>query len=126
MVMDSKRKWGWTPANSKKKLFSIFVNYCHETVVVKNDLGESIEVKRVQTFSDVGILEEIINYKPDANVDRITAHMGSVGFLHYLEKNYIYPKNSKKREAGIEDLQTKKLTNFYSNPVHRKGHYRRR
>jgi hypothetical protein len=126
MVMESKRKWGWTPANSKKKLFSIFVNYCHETVVIKNDLGESVEVKRVQTFSDVGILEEILSYKPDANVDRITAHMGAVGFLHYLEKNYIYPKNSKRKEQEIEVLQPKKSTSFYSNPVQRKGHYRRR
>lgn len=126
MVMDSKRKWGWTPANSKKKLFSILVSFLNESVTIKNDEGEMVEVKRIQTIDDVGFLDEIINYKPTTNVDRITAHMGAVGFIHYLEKNYIYPKNTRRVEDSESTISKVKPQTFYSNPAVRRGHYRKR
>lgn len=124
-VKDGRRKWGWTPANSKQKLLGLYASHCDESIVIQNDKGEEIEVKRVQTIDDIGLLDELINYKPDINADRLTASMGAVGFLHYLEKNYIYPKNHKRGyEEEVIKPKAPQQKNFYSNPKQRRGFYR--
>jgi len=128
-VENGRRKWGWTPANSKSKLINMYANYCREPVVIKDDEGKDIEVKRVQTIDDIGLLDELISYKPDVNCDRLTASIGSIGFLHYLEKNYIYPKGMNRRTPEKEGEQRKEPTrekSFYLKANRRAGFYRRR
>jgi len=124
-VKNATRKWGWTPANSKQKLINMFVNYCNESVIIKNDLGEAVEVKRVQTIDDIWLLEEIINFKPDINSDRIISCLGAIGALHYLDKNYIYPKVKRRYEQEGEKTEKKveHKRSFYTNPKRRRGFY---
>jgi hypothetical protein len=113
------RKWGWTPRKDKNKLMGLFVNYLEEPVQILNDLGQVVEVKRIQTIDDIHILSEILNYNKSGNFDRVSGALGGVALLHFLEKNYIYPKGlSKKREETQIDLpkQAKKVEFFRKTP----------
>lgn len=115
------RKWGYTPRQSKRKLISMYANYLDEDVVIKNDKGEDVTVKRVQTIDDIWLLTEIINYSEAGNYDRISGHIGAIGLLHVLDKNYIYPKGMTRRrnedEAPKEVKErSKSFYNFNTRP----------
>ena len=125
---NGRRKWGWTPAQSKQKLLGLFAQYCKEPItIIDEDTGEEREIKRIQTIDDIGLLTELINYKKDANFDRVTASLGAVGMLHFLEKNYIYPKRSNyQREEGyVPEKRKEQPKSFYTKPKRRSGFYGR-
>jgi hypothetical protein len=90
---NEKRKYGWMPKRDKKILFGDFVDKMNDPIVVGEDeFGNDIEVKGVQLVDDIGLLEEIIDYKEGMNVDRISGSLGANGWMKYLERNYILPK----------------------------------
>lgn len=107
------RKYGFTPKQSKNKLIAMYANYLNETIHKKNDYGESVSIKRVQTIDDIWLLSEIINYSESGNFDRISGNIGGIGFIHFLEKNYLYPKGThRKRRDGDEEerpIQERKM-----------------
>lgn len=124
-----KRKYGWTAKQSKTKLLNMFANYLNTPMMILNENGEEVEVKTVETIEDIYLLQELEKFNPDGNFDRITACAGSIGFLHYLQKNYIYPKGYKgniKREEKPKKKQTKRKPSFYSSPNKRAGFYRKK
>jgi hypothetical protein len=86
------RKYGWTPSQSKTRLISMYATYLDMPVKRQNDIGEEVVLKRIQTIDDIWLLSEIMAYSENGNYDRVSGHIGSIGYLHYLEKNYIYPK----------------------------------
>jgi len=96
---NEKRKYGWMPKRDKKVLFGNFVDKMDDPVVIaQNDDGTPLEVKGVQLVDDIGLLDEIIDYKEDLNVDRISGSLGAIGWMRYLEKNYMLPKQNQKKE----------------------------
>ena len=113
------RKYGWTPRQSKNKLIGMYANYLDENIKDKNEKGEEIMIKRVQTIKDIWLLSELMSYTESGNYDRVCGHIGAVGYIHFLEKNYIYPKVSfKRKEEQDEEPQPKaprKLSHFREN-----------
>ena len=69
------------------------------------------------------LLSEIMNFTESGNFDRISGHIGAIGFIHFLEKNYIYPKvRYKKSEEDIKVIEPpKKLSHF--KPQNRTNRY---
>ncbi len=116
------RKYGWSPAQSKQKLLNMFINYCNADIPSINEEGEEIMVKGVTRINDIHLLSEIINYKPDVNVDRLSSSLGAIGWLHYLETNFITPKTlraekpkEQKTERKLNPYNTNRNRGFYSN-----------
>ena len=113
------RKYGWTPRQSKNKLIGMYANYLDENIKDKNEKGEEIMIKRVQTIKDIWLLSELMSYTESGNYDRVCGHIGAVGYIHFLEKNYIYPKVSfKRKEEQDETPQPKaprKISHFREN-----------
>ena len=113
------RKYGWTPRQSKNKLIGMYANYLDENIKDKNEKGEEIMIKRVQTIKDIWLLSELMSYTESGNYDRVCGHIGAVGYIHFLEKNYIYPKVSfKRKEEQDEEPQIKaprKISHFREN-----------
>lgn len=120
-----KRKFGWSPSSSKRILFSIFVDYCNEEFEVEQEDGKIIKLKGVQRIDDIWLLEEIIQYTDNQNVDRISSVLGSAAFCHYLvsshrwkvqeirkQNNAAPPKRMTKREKSFYGV-SKRNTNFY-------------
>lgn len=97
------RKWGYTPRQSKRKLISMYANYLDESVEIENEFGEKVIVKRIQTIDDIWLLSEITSYSETGNFDRISGHIGAIGLLHVLEKNYIYPKGMMRKNYDEDD-----------------------
>ena len=89
------RKYGWMPRRDKKPLFGKFISYMEDPVVIGQNEEGDIERIGVQLVDDIGLLDEIINYRDGANVDRISSSLGAVGYMKYLDKNFIYPKEAK-------------------------------
>lgn len=124
---NGKRKYGWTAKQSKQKLLNMFANYLNEPMIILNEQGEEVEVKTVETIDDLYLLEELEKFNPEGNFDRITACIGSVGYLHFLEKNYIYPKGYKGNMPQQQDKKKppkKRKRDFYSSRKNRSGFYR--
>lgn len=122
------RKYGWTPAQSKRKLLNMFANYCNEPVIVKDDAGNDRETKRVYTIDDIWLLTELMNFTKTGNFDRISGCLGAIGFQHFLEKNYIYPKGMGRK---YEQEETPKVVkprerSFYNKPTKGTNFYSRR
>ena len=97
----------------------MYANYLDENIKDKNEKGEEIMIKRVQTIKDIWLLSELMSYTESGNYDRVSGHIGSVAFIHFLEKNYIYPKMSfKRKEEQDETPQPKaprKISHFREN-----------
>lgn len=121
---NSPRKWGWTAKQSKRKLLAMYANYLEEDCQIKDENGNLINVKRVQTIDDIELLKEISNYTENGNYDRLSGHMGAIGLIHFLEKNYIYPKGIGRKHEDEEKPKEKveRKTSFYREN-NRRGFY---
>ena len=109
-----KRTYGWTPQSSKRLLFKLFVDYCDQEFKVEDDKGNEIILKGVQRIDDIGLLDEIINWSENTNVDRITAAMGAVGYGHYLRTSYTWKIAEKRRETEEKKKPIERQRTFYS------------
>lgn len=125
---NNKRKTGWNPSTSKKFLFDLFVDFCNETTEIEQEDGTIKTVKGVQLIDDIGLLEEIIMWSDNLNVDRITSAMAAYAYAHYLRSaQYWVPKNytRKEHEEEPQQKQQRKVSHFTRN-THRRTFTNRR
>lgn len=114
---NQKRLTGWSPQTSKKVIFDLFVDYCNETYEVEQEDGTIKLLKGVQLIDDIGLLEEIIQWNENLNVDRITGAMSCVAYAHYLRvANLWKPMRYKVQDYNNEQKEKpqtpKKLNHF--------------
>lgn len=126
---NQKRLTGWSPTTSKKFLFNLFVDYCNEIFEIEQKDGTIKLVKGVQLIDDLGLLEEIIQWNENLNVDRITSIMGAHAYLHYMRtaglwKPLRYKVQSEEPEAPKQE-QPRKL-NFFKPQQQRNKYFNRR
>jgi len=127
-----KRNTGWTPRASKRTIFDLFVDYCNEEydIEVQDSTDPSvtkiITVKGVQLIDDIYLLDEIISYQENANVDRIIGAMGGYAYIHYLiSAHHWVPSKSfdrfkgRKEEARKEIQRTKSFYQKNLKPTYR-------
>jgi 1,2-phenylacetyl-CoA epoxidase PaaB subunit len=95
---NGRRRYGWNPSPENKRfLLGLVKNYMRQEFVILDENGEEKTVLGVQMINDIGLLDEIISYKKDNNVDRITSFMSCLGYEFYLFNNYMLPVlNSRK------------------------------
>ena len=110
-------------------LFNLFVDYCNEVFEIEQEDGTIKLVKGVQMIDDIGLLEEIIQWNENLNVDRITSAMGAFGYLHYLRTANLWKplkyKIQNNEEVEVKAPQPKKL-NFFRPPTQNKKTYFRK
>jgi hypothetical protein len=124
---NNKRKTGWNPSTTKKFLFDFFVDYCNETFEVEQEDGTTKLLKGVQKVDDVGLLEEIINWSENLNVDRITSAMASVAYAHYLRSaSFWIPKelNIPKINTNQEKVSPQRKLEFFRPPDKKRSFFR--
>jgi hypothetical protein len=93
------RKYGWQPTPKNKKfLLGLFIDYCNRSFEITDGDGYTREVLGVELINDVALLDEIINYSSEKNVDRITAMMGALGYDFNLYLNWVFPRILKQKE----------------------------
>lgn len=103
---NNKRKTGWNPTTSKKFLFDLFVEDCNESFEIEQEDGSIKLIKGVQRIDDIGLLDEIINWSENLNVDRITSIMGAHAYAHYLRSSLFWvPSNYVKAKPKDETPQ---------------------
>lgn len=83
-----------TPSN-QNLLFSCVVDYCWQDFVIGYDdsTGLDIMVKGIELIDDIALLDEIIQYKPGLNVDRIIAFGHALVLARYFDDNNYMPKS---------------------------------
>jgi len=128
---NEKRKFGWTPRAVKRFIFDFFVEYCNETFDIEVEDKETgqikiVELKGVQRIDDIYLLDEIISYQENANVDRIIGAMGGYAYLEYLIKalHWVPSKSfdrykGRKEEARKEIQRTKSFYQKNLKPTYR-------
>lgn len=112
-----KRTTGWSPNSSKKFLFELFVDYCNETYEIEQKDGSIKLLKGVQLIDDIGLLEEIIQWSENLNVDRITSAMGCIGYAHFLRvssrwKPLRYKTQENKQQNTNVLIEPRKIQHF--------------
>lgn len=97
-----------TPGN-QNLLFSCVVDYCWQDFVVGYDdnTGLDITVKGIELIDDIALLDEIIQYKPGLNVDRI------ISFGHALALSRYYDDNNYMPKSKIEELNNERKKDAY-------------
>lgn len=116
---NGKRKTGWNPSTAKKFVFDLFVDECNETFEIEQEDGSIRYLKGVQLIDDLGLLEEIIMYSDNLNVDRITSACGAFSYAHYLRSSNMWKTTIYKKNTEIDDnpqpKAPRKLTYFREN-----------
>lgn len=97
-----------TPGN-QNLLFSCVVDYCWQDFVIGYDdqTGLDITVKGIELIDDIALLDEIIQYKPGLNVDRIIAFGHSLVLARYFDDNNYMPKSK------IEEMNNARKEDAY-------------
>jgi hypothetical protein len=103
-----KRRYGWAPTPENIRfLFGLLKNYARQEFVIKDEEGNEKTILGVQMINDIGLLDEMISFKKDNNVDRMTSFMSCLGYEFYLFNNYMLPSTVNRRPKQ-EDSQKKK------------------
>lgn len=97
-----------TPGN-QNLLFSCVVDYCWQDFVISYDdqTGLDITVKGIELIDDIALLDEIIQYKPGLNVDRIIAFGHALVLARYFDDNNYMPKSK------IEEMNNARKEDAY-------------
>jgi len=97
-----------TPGN-QNLLFSCVVDYCWQDFVIGYDdsTGLDITVKGIELIDDISLLDEIIQYKPGLNVDRIIAFGHALVLARYFDDNNYMPKSK------IDDMNNARKEDAY-------------
>lgn len=97
-----------TPGN-QNLLFSCVVDYCWQDFVIGYDdqTGLDITVKGIELIDDIALLDEIIQYKPGLNVDRIIAFGHALVLARYFDDNNYMPKSK------IEEMNNARKEDAY-------------
>lgn len=97
-----------TPGN-QNLLFSCVVDYCWQDFVIGYDdqTGLDITVKGLELIDDIALLDEIIQYKPGLNVDRIIAFGHALVLARYFDDNNYMPKSK------IEEMNNARKEDAY-------------
>jgi hypothetical protein len=116
---NGKRKTGWNPQTSKKFLFDLFVEECNQVFEIEQEDGSIRYLKGVQLIDDIGLLDEIIMWNENLNVDRITSAMGCYGYAHYLRVSNMWKPTMFKKTEDYDDKPTfkeqRKVNHFNKN-----------
>jgi len=97
-----RRRFGWTPTPENKRFLKNLVRDYVNKEHIKIIDGEEKQILGIDLINDVGLLDEFIYYKPDNNVDRITAFMSCLGFEYYAFANWLLPTADKLQERDKE------------------------
>ena len=110
----SRRKYGWTPTPANIKfLKNLAVQYTKEEFSAGEDEGGNpIVVTGAQLINDVELLQEMIDYREDNNVDRITSFMSCLGLEYYLDANYMLPSINRNKPKNEEKPKQKTEKNL--------------
>lgn len=85
---NSHRKYGISPKGNRSQIIAAAARYCNEEVDIPDGRGGVRQGLGVERIKDELLLEEIINYNEDLNVDRITAFGIALIQMHYLDTNF--------------------------------------
>lgn len=101
---NGRRRYGWNPSPENKKfLLGLVKNYARQEFTIIDEHGEEKTILGVQMINDIGLLDEMIMYKKDNNVDRITSFMSCLGYEFYLFNNYMLPNAANMRKQKVEE-----------------------
>jgi hypothetical protein len=116
---NGKRKTGWNPQTCKKFLFDLFVEECNQVFEIEQEDGSIRYLKGVQLIDDIGLLDEIIMWNENLNVDRITSAMGCYGYSHYLRVSNMWKPTMFKKPESYDDKpvfkEQRKINHFNKN-----------
>ncbi len=110
---NGRRRYGWNPSPENKRfLLSLFKKYLEQEFPYEDENGNERIKYGIDLINDVYLLDEIISYRPDNNVDRITAFMSCLGFDYYAFNNFLFPNINRNKPKNEEKPKQKTEKNL--------------
>jgi hypothetical protein len=110
---NGRRRYGWNPSPENKRfLLSLFKKYLEQEFPYEDENGNERMKYGIDLINDVYLLDEIISYRPDNNVDRITAFMSCLGFEYYAFNNFLFPNINRNKPKNEEKIKPKTEKNL--------------
>jgi len=110
---NGRRRYGWNPSPENKRfLLSLFKKYLEQEFPYEDENGNERIKYGIDLINDVYLLDEIISYRPDNNVDRITAFMSCLGFEYYAFNNFLFPNINRNKPKNEEKIKPKTEKNL--------------
>lgn len=105
----NKRRYGWTPTPQNIRfLKNLVINYTKEEFTILNEDGDEITVLGAQRINDLTLIQEMIDYRESANVDRMTSFMSCLGIEYYLYTNWLLPKPDWEKQRKAQEKPKQK------------------
>lgn len=105
-------KYGLSPTTKNKEYyFNLVVSYCWEELEAYIDKdGNEVKILGVERIKDEELLQEIIEWKPGRNVDRITSFGHALVWARYLDDIRVIPKvKGQKVKKMTQDIYNEKM-----------------
>ena len=110
-------KYGLSPtAKNKEYYFNLVVTYCWEELEAYIDKdGNEVKILGVERIKDEELLQEIIEWKPGRNVDRITSFGHALVWARYLDDIRVIPKvKGQKVKKMTQEIYNEKMDKIRS------------
>lgn len=92
------------PATEKNKnyCFGLVVQYANELIEIEEEDGSISLKKGVYRIKDIGLLQEMLNWAPGKNVDRIIAFGHALAWARHLDSKGMVAKDSNNEDDSNE------------------------
>lgn len=107
-------KFGLFPTKENNQYrFDLLVSYCTDSYVVDIDeYGNEVVKLGVEFIDDIDLLEELKNYKPGGNFDRMTAFSHALVYARELDKRNVKPQKEFSEETERVKQKRAKMNPF--------------
>lgn len=111
---NGRRAYGWNPTTKNiNHMMGKLINYATEEIVVENKDGSKRTILGLERIPDIGILDEMINYKKGDNFDRLRSFGSALMYAEYLDATWHTPKPPKRKEEEEEKRRPKRRNEMF-------------
>ena len=100
---NGRRAYGWNPTTKNiNHMMGKLIRYATEEIKIEQPDGTIKTILGLTRIPDIGILDEMLNYKKDGNFDRLRSFGSALMYAEYLDATWHVPKPPRRQQEEQE------------------------